>query len=164
MSPTDESAAPRPRVVLRPQALGALHVATRASRMSERGGILVGYRRGLNVVVEDALTVPDPRANRTTYVRRPKPAADVLAAYLRHADPLVGYVGEWHTHPEPQPPSGIDHQAMRMMTRRNRDPTAMVVAALEPDGTIELHGLLGVPDSWTHRLSGRHLAASVTVE
>lgn len=164
MRPTNGSTVPRPRVVLKPQAFGALRAAAGASRTSERGGILVGYRHGLDVVVEDALTVPDPRANRTTYVRRPQPAADVLATYLRRADPLVGYVGEWHTHPEPQPPSGVDHQAMRLMTLRNQDSTALVVAALKPDGSVELHGVLSVPDAWTHDLASRHLEATVTVE
>lgn len=161
MSSLAQSAVTPARVALTPQARGALCVAARASRERERGGILVGYRRGLEVVVEDALTVPDLGADRTTYVRRPRPAAAVLDAYLRHADPLVGYVGEWHTHPEPQPPSGTDHRAMRIMTRRNQDPVAMIVAACLPKGTIELFALLGVPDSWPHRLAGRHVTALV---
>lgn len=121
-----------PQVLLRAQARDALRAAARGSRTCERGGILVGYRQGRTTVVDDALTVRDLRANRTTYVRRPGPAKKVLDTYLRHADALAGYLGEWHTHPQPEAPSPTDHGAMRAMTRRNNYPVAMVVAALLP--------------------------------
>ncbi|KRE41610.1 hypothetical protein ASG74_13935 [Knoellia sp. Soil729] len=149
-------------MLLSAQARDALRAAGRASRTRERGGILVGYMEGRTIVVEDALTVPDPRANRTAYVRRPGPAKEVLDNYLRHTDALAGYVGEWHTHPEPAQPSPMDHAAMRAMTRRNQYPVAMVVAALRPGGTVQFHALLGQPDTWPHRLAGNHISVPVT--
>jgi integrative and conjugative element protein (TIGR02256 family) len=149
------------RLLLRSQARDALRAAARGSRTRERGGILVGYRQRRDVVVDDALTVPDPRANRTTYVRRPGPAKHVLDTYLRHADACAGYIGEWHTHPQPEPPSHTDHAAMRTMTTRNRHPIAMVVAALQPDGTVQFHALLSTPDNWPHRLGGNHVPVPV---
>jgi len=151
----------RPQVLLRAQARDALRAAVRASRTCERGGILVGYRQGRTIVVDDALTVPDPRANRTTYVRRPGPAKNVLDTYLRHTDALAGYVGEWHTHPQPEAPSRTDHGAMRAMTRRNNYAVAMVVAALLPDDTVQFYALLSLPDTWPHRLGGNHVPGPV---
>ncbi|UUZ60560.1 Mov34/MPN/PAD-1 family protein [Nocardioides sp. B-3] len=123
---------------------------------TEHGGILVGYRTPNGLHIEDALVVDDGTAARTHYVRRAKPAQQILVNYLAISDPLIGYVGEWHTHPLPQPPSPRDRRTMRLMAMRNSNPVALVVAALNP-GTrhVRLHGLLSDPHPASHRLLGK---------
>lgn len=153
-------------IYLSDQARDILVVTGRRSRDQERGGILVGYREGHDVYVEDALPVSDPTAGHSSYLRRARPAEQVLAAYLQpfaetEGRSYVGYVGEWHTHPLPAPPSPTDHAAMRTMSRANRQPVAMLVIARHDETTVSFHGLVSVPDRIRHRLAGRHVTATV---
>lgn len=131
-------------IFLAPQARDSLRAAARTSRDRERGGILIGYTTAEALFVDDALLVPDDTAGRAHYTRRFEPADDLLANYIRGStDPLIGYVGEWHTHPESAPPSATDRAAMQQMTHRNRGGVALVVAALGFDGvSVEFFGLI----------------------
>jgi len=156
-----------PRLLARAQARDALRLAARTSVIKERGGILVGFRDGTDITVEDIIEVPDATARRTTYVRREHPAREALNDYLKRTgsnDP-VGYVGEWHTHPAQVPLSRTDQHAMRTMARKNRKPVALVVAALGTDKhSVNLHALISRPDTLRSRVAGHHSAAVVTVE
>lgn len=155
----------RAQVRLTDQARDALTVAGRASHDRERGGLLVGYREGLSVIVEDALQVSDPTAAHNRYLRRQEPAEKALTSYLERLDrstaAYVGYVGEWHTHPRPEPPSPYDHAAMRTMVRRNRHLVAMIVVARNADSCVQFHGLASVTGTLRDRLAGRHAAVPV---
>ncbi len=158
---------PVPEVRISAQARDALGAAARASLRAERGGILIGYRERHDVVVEDIVQVPDSTAGRTTYLRREGPAQQALDAYLNRAggDDALGYVGEWHTHPRLAPPSPVDHRAMRTMTRRNRQPVALIVAALRDDHrSVDLHALISEPRRPRDRVTGRHTVALVSVK
>jgi integrative and conjugative element protein (TIGR02256 family) len=157
---------PPPEIHLADQARDTLVAAGRRSQHQECGGILIGYREGQVVFVEDALSVADPTAGHSSYLRRSRPAEEVLARYL---EPLavegeefyLGYVGEWHTHPLPVPPSRTDRVAMRMMARRNPHAVAMVVVARHNDTTVSLHGLVSTPQTARHRHIGRHTTSTV---
>lgn len=154
-----------PAVLLSEQAHDSLRAAGRASRTTERGGILVGYRTAQGVHVEDALTVHDDAATRSHYVRRSRPAQETLAAYLSTSDPLIGYVGEWHTHPLPLPPSPRDRRTMRLIAIRNRNPTALIVAALDPSRDhVRFYALLSDPHPSSHRFLGRFSATAVAAD
>jgi integrative and conjugative element protein (TIGR02256 family) len=158
---------PVPEVRISAQARDSLGAAARASLRAERGGILIGHREGNEVVVEDLVEVPDSTAGRTTYLRREGPAQQALDAYLDRAgaDHVSGYVGEWHTHPRPAPPSAVDHHAMQTMARRNRQPVALIVAALQDDHrSVDLHALISEPRRLRDRVTGRHTVAVVSVE
>ncbi|MGF0308941.1 Mov34/MPN/PAD-1 family protein [Rhodococcus sp. IEGM1428] len=148
----------RPQLSLTQQAHNALRAHARASRRCEYGGVLVGYRTQNGLHIEDALLVPDHTAARTHYLRRGRDATTVLAEYLDlQSDPVIGYVGEWHTHPAPAPPSAIDHAAMRLMSSKNKRPVALVVAALELNHRdIQLYAMLSTPSSLPRRLLGRY--------
>lgn len=123
-----------PELRLSDQARDRLRAAARASRRRERGGILLGYRSTNGLVIEEALDVADESAGHGRYLRRSKRAQEVLATYLKHqVDPMIGYVGEWHTHPSPVPPSAVDHASMFIMAVRNKEQVALVVAALKSD-------------------------------
>lgn len=153
----------RSGITLTDQARQALIAVARRSAAIERGGLLVGFREGSDILVEDILEVPDTRAGRTTYLRREGPARAALDAYLARpgTDKLVGYVGEWHTHPRPVGPSAVDEAAMRAMVRANRRTVGLIVAALDDDlRTVQLHGLVSAaPTPWT-RVAGRWVATS----
>ena len=156
-----------PEVRISAQARDALCAAARASIRTERGGILIGYREDHDVVVEDIIRVPDSTAGRTTYLRREGPAQQALDAYLDRAgaDDALGYVGEWHTHPRPAPPSPVDHHAMRTMARRNQQPVALIVGALRDNHRfVDLHALISEPRRLRDRVTGRHTVAVVSVE
>lgn len=94
----------------------------------------MGYRSTAGLVVEDALSVVDELASQQRYVRRSAHAQEVLTRYLQNQhDVMIGYIGEWHTHPLPVPPSTIDHASMAMIALRNTDCVALLVAALQRD-------------------------------
>jgi integrative and conjugative element protein (TIGR02256 family) len=120
-----------------PNALStATHLAL-AALPRETGGILVGWHEEAIVVVAGMLAVPDKKAGRRHYVRNHKHAQKVLDAH-RHTcdDDRVGYVGEWHSHPAPQPPSSVDYNALAELTRDTSDQVALVVLAVHPDNQV----------------------------
>jgi hypothetical protein len=142
-----------PDLRLSEQASGNLHAAARGSRRREHGGILVGYRESGGLVVEDALTVTDESATHGGYLRRAKTAQAVLAKYLSHqVDPMIGYVGEWHTHPLPVPPSAADHASMAIMAIRNTEQIGLLVAALDHNfRTVSYYALATEPGRTSRR-------------
>ena len=120
----------------------------------ELGGILVGWwQHDCTAVVQSMLPVPDSGAGPRHYVRRYSPAQRALDMHLStHVDPRCGYVGEWHSHPSPQPPSQIDRDALSEIVRRARTPIALIVLTLTPGGLVVPHGLIGRP-RWPRRVT-----------
>lgn len=119
----------------------------------ELGGILVGWWEGNNVaVVKGLLPVPDRHAGRAHYERRHILGQAVLDDHLRACvDPSSGYVGEWHSHPAPQPPSSIDKGALSGIVKQERRRAVLLVLALNSHGATDLYGLFGHP-RWPHRV------------
>lgn len=102
----------------------------------EAGGILVGYRMGADVVVDRALEVPDPDADRHGYVRRQAKAQRVLDDVL-DAEPrssLLGWVGDFHSHPADRPPSAQDRRTLRQNARADGQALAMLIAVHQGEG------------------------------
>ncbi len=89
-----------------------------------------------------ALVIEDSTAAHTTYVLNQGRAQAELDAYLAsQQDAKLGYVGDWHSHPAPQPPSSQDLRSLRASARLSRAPVALVVPALNPFGeTLTWHG------------------------
>lgn len=151
-------------VRLTSQARDALRVAARSAQRAERGGLVVGYRIGADVVVTDTIAVPDRAATRFSYVRREVVAREALDTYLLSLEPgsIQGYVGEWHTHAGPFPPSETDRRAMRAMVRSSPLPVVLLVAALRPGGVeVDLHALLSELDKFAGRARGAFLRVPV---
>jgi integrative and conjugative element protein (TIGR02256 family) len=73
-----------------------------ASLPSETGGVLLGYY-DLNeraVVVVDALPAPaDSRSSSASFERGIQGLKDRVAESSRRTAGIVGYIGEWHSHP-----------------------------------------------------------------
>ncbi|HVW80733.1 MAG TPA: Mov34/MPN/PAD-1 family protein [Mycobacteriales bacterium] len=120
----------------------ALDDAVRAGRDAlpkETGGILLGFRTPTQVVVTRVIVVEDPRSSRTRYQRRRRRAQQQLMAALADAPGVLGYVGEWHTHPENQQPSSTDVSAVAETARLAGGPIAMLVIAYPGTGPPRVH-------------------------
>lgn len=120
---------------------------------NEIGGILVGWwESGTTAVVRDFLVVTDLHSGTHHYERGHKEAQKLLTELLNELqDPKIGYIGEWHSHPAPQPPSSADRKAIADITRENKDPVALVVLAATPDRNIIPFGLVS-RTRWPRRI------------
>lgn len=118
----------------------------------ELGGILVGWWQGNSTaVVVEFLPVTDHAAGLSHYERRHALAQGALDKYLRERDDSrLGYVGEWHSHPAPQPPSRIDRSELNAIVRQSRKQVALVVLAIDEERAVTAHGLIGHP-RWPRR-------------
>jgi integrative and conjugative element protein (TIGR02256 family) len=107
---------PRPRgmVSLAAPALETMRAEADRGLPSETGGVLVGYRTGSGEVVVTGATGPGPRSFRTrSRFRRDGDHAQTEVDRLHQVSGgRDDYVGEWHSHPEPVGPSGIDVGSM----------------------------------------------------
>lgn len=146
----DRALAPRIRISRR--ALVEAEARAVSATPHEVGGIVIGWWEGDGIaVVHDLLSVSDPRAGHTHYERRHSPAQQALDDYLQpRSDRNAGYIGEWHSHPAPQPPSAIDRGALSSIVRQVRQPVALVVLSVTEDGKARPHGLIGRP-RWPRR-------------
>ena len=80
--------------------------------ITEAGGVLLGrYILGCDDVVADRITVPiaGDRRTRTHFFRSARSHQQIIDAAWFSSNGTCNYLGEWHTHPEPDPsPSLID--------------------------------------------------------
>lgn len=84
------------------------------------------------MIVDSFLEVHDHKATRNGYWRRQGPAKRVLANYLKAADDSnLGYVGEWHSHPQPLPASTTDIASLKAIAMHVRAPVALVVLMVD---------------------------------
>lgn len=69
---------------------------------NETGGVLLGYfdQKLKTIFIADALTAPpDSQADATGFTRGKQGLADQLDDCARKTAHVVGYIGEWHSHP-----------------------------------------------------------------
>jgi integrative and conjugative element protein (TIGR02256 family) len=88
---------------------------------AETGGVLVGYEMDEGTHITLA-TGPGPHAKRTRSRFR-RDGAYTQAEVDRAHDESGGredYVGEWHSHPDPVGPSGIDCGSMEWVSKNSR--------------------------------------------
>ncbi|WP_162251543.1 MULTISPECIES: Mov34/MPN/PAD-1 family protein [unclassified Nocardioides] len=142
MTTDDETVAPR--LQLAATALINGSDLALAALPRETGGILVGWYDGDTVVVTDVLPVLDKRAGGHHYSRNHKRAQRVLNQHRKQtADKNVGYVGEWHSHPAPHPPSRVDLDSLAELTEVTDQTVALVVFAVNADGAVSPLGAAG---------------------
>ncbi len=98
-------------------AMTRMHEQLRSGRRSERGGLLVGYvhRKRRIIYVTDALPPSvDSRGSPRGFWRGVGEYPEILAQIASRTANLLGYVGEWHTHPHGSTePSDIDQATIR---------------------------------------------------
>jgi proteasome lid subunit RPN8/RPN11 len=115
--------------------LGARHV--REAAPVETGGILLGWREGMRIVVDTFLEVPDCSSSSHSYERRHHLASRELEARLADGEEtFVGYVGEWHSHPSRSPASARDLSSLRAIAGQLQQPVALIVLMLDADSTV----------------------------
>jgi integrative and conjugative element protein (TIGR02256 family) len=118
----------------------------RAALPRETGGVLLGHFQSGEPVVTIAAEVPDPRATRIRYRRDATSAAATLHNHLTtDHNGLVGYLGEWHTHPLPLGPSTTDRRAMCALAADGEHAIALLVLALGAKGW-RMHALQAAAD------------------
>jgi integrative and conjugative element protein (TIGR02256 family) len=69
----------------------------------ETGGVILGYidQKLKHIYVVDVLNAPpDSEADRTGFTRGVEGLKAALDEVTRRTDNMVGYIGEWHSHPE----------------------------------------------------------------
>lgn len=126
-------------VLVAREAITAADMAGRRALPRETGGILLGFRTPNLIVVTRALVVGDPSSSGRTYLRRRRRAQALLTAACQEADAVLGYVGEWHTHPADQPPSRTDHRALGETARMASSVVALLVLAYPGQGPSQFH-------------------------
>lgn len=122
-------------LVITSDAWRSLTGAGRTAFPRETGGLLLGYYTGDGPRVTDAVVVPDRRATRISYRRDAVAATQLLdERVLADATELVGYLGEWHTHPLPVGPSRTDKRSILRLAVEGGHDVILLVAALGAHG------------------------------
>lgn len=103
-------------------------------RQSEAGGILLGCRRGRHFEIVHA-TAPflGDKQWRTGFIRNKRGHQEVATSLWKASHGAIGYVGEWHTHPELMPiPSFVDYCEWRQLVSRTplEIPLIVVIAGI----------------------------------
>jgi integrative and conjugative element protein (TIGR02256 family) len=104
-------------------------VAADARFRHEVGGILLGSYRGRHLHIVD-MTGPQAgdRGSRTRFHRTPKGHQAYARSLWRRSKGHVTHIGEWHSHPEPQPsPSLIDRASWVQTRQEQRRALAFVI-------------------------------------
>jgi integrative and conjugative element protein (TIGR02256 family) len=107
---------------------------------NETGGILLGFRTPELIVATRAVTVADPHSTRHDYLRRHRKAQARMAIGRGDAPPVVGYVGEWHTHPACVGPSRTDLRALAAIARLAHGPVVLIVLANPTEALAQVYG------------------------
>lgn len=110
----------------------------------ETGGILLGWQEESHIHIDRFLEVLHSNPETMTYERNHGAAQAALKAALVDlpGGSLLGYVGEWHTHPAPERPSRQDRKEIKAIGRRRAQPVALVVFAACVDGKWTTHALV----------------------
>lgn len=99
----------------------------------ERGGILLGFRRGPHLHINEA-TLPMKSDVGTMFAFRRSSVGhrEVALKRWRQSDRKIDWVGEWHSHPEKDPvPSSIDFSSWKDITRDRAAQMAFMIIGWE---------------------------------
>lgn len=129
-----------PTILLSGQATTRMSIEATRETATEGGGILVGRPTQTGFYVHDAIVLADEDAGYAHYTRNGKAAQSALDEYMSDTDDHdLGYIGDWHTHPEPVGPSITDKTTMAVFGRAVSQPILLVVAALGRDQVVQFH-------------------------
>ncbi len=136
-------------VVIEPLAINAMYALRQiGSADHEAGGVLIGERRGGNIVVKE-VTTPSPKdcSSRFHFVRKFFHHQLAIVNANRQSGGTSNYLGEWHTHPQDLPyPSCIDFNNWKLSLRDQKPCLVAVIGrngnwwALHENG--KLHNLV----------------------
>lgn len=121
-----------------------------AMRMShlpnETGGVILGYidQKLRHIYVVDVLNAPpDSEADRTGFIRGVEGLIAVLDEVTRRTDKIVGYIGEWHSHPEftSAYPSRLDRVLVKQLAEKlelDGQPALMIIVGSTGELSVSL--------------------------
>jgi integrative and conjugative element protein (TIGR02256 family) len=95
----------------------------------ERGGILLGFRRGPHLHINEA-TFPMrwDIGSRFAFQRSAGGHRQIALNRWHQSNRTIDWVGEWHSHPEASPsPSSIDIRSWKDITRDRAAPMAFMI-------------------------------------
>jgi integrative and conjugative element protein (TIGR02256 family) len=92
----------------------------------EAGGILVGVYSESTPWVTHALQIPSLDVGPAHYVV-PAGITRRLVKCARQIDSRIGYLGEWHVHPDDVGPSLTDLRTMRKVGRAQEEPRPLLI-------------------------------------
>lgn len=107
--------------------------AERYAGRKERGGILLGLRRGPHLDINEA-TLPMlwDRGSMFSFKRSSAGHRAVALRRWRKSHHIIDWLGEWHSHPERHPvPSSIDLRSWREITRHRGAPMVFLIVGYE---------------------------------
>ena len=123
----------------------ALRRARAAKLPNETGGVLLGAHDLEHRTLHLAVGLPSPADSTewpNLYIRGARELSRIVASYERRTDGMLGYVGEWHSHPTgcSSSPSDLDRQALANIADEMRTDglPALTLIAGEDDITILL--------------------------
>lgn len=122
--------------------LDQIQDAGRITLPRETGGIVLGFRVPEAIVVTRAIPVSDPDSSGHRYTRQRRRAQHLMRSITAETPSVVGYVGEWHTHPANAAPSRTDRQTLASIARVAAGPVGLLVLAYPNRGPARLHGLI----------------------
>ena len=116
-----------------------------SSQALEAGGVLIGRRidGSLDAII-DTITRPcaTDRRTRTSFYRSAPHHQRLVEQAWRRSNGMLGYLGEWHTHPEPRPTaSSVDLRDWRRRLREDVVDAADVYFLIV--GTADITGWRG---------------------
>jgi integrative and conjugative element protein (TIGR02256 family) len=101
--------------------------------IKERGGILLGFRRGPHLQIDEATFPMRWDIGTMLAFRRSSSGHNEIAIRRwRQSNQTIDWVGEWHSHPEKSPsPSNIDLRSWSKITRDRGAPMAFLIIGWE---------------------------------
>lgn len=102
----------------------------------EAGGILLGYRRGQHIeIVSASEPHGEDKQTRIRFVRQDPFHQKFAYDEWKKSKAYIDYIGEWHTHPEPDPtPSSIDLKHWGKIKNNNtKDEMIGIIIGLDGD-------------------------------
>lgn len=121
----------RGKILIEPHVLELIHgYCQHETSRPESGGILLGYRRGNHLHIVAATTPqPDDQRMRFRFFRRDINHHKVAVRQWELSGKTLDYVGEWHTHPEPEPiPSSLDMSEWKKICRARQMSMVFLIA------------------------------------
>jgi integrative and conjugative element protein (TIGR02256 family) len=121
-------------IMLAESASATLARLARRAHPNETGGILLGVRNAGRPWITQAVEIPSTDRGRNHY-RLPAGTTRAAVDRARDADPRLGYLGEWHSHPSDVAPSPTDRATMRRLAVRHpRTALVLIVVRRRDNG------------------------------
>lgn len=120
---------PGPILLLSEHARHEMTCAAHGSHPIETGGVLVGVHVNGQPWVTAAVEIPSPERGRRHY-KIPAGTTQPAVLAAREADHRLGYLGDWHSHPNDSGPSPTDLATLALISikhPREPNPTMIVV-------------------------------------